>query len=90
MKKTQTDAEASTISVLAKAQADAIQLKGQAFLELAAGFKDNPAAQDLYRRSQDIDLVGNAKNPNLFFSQNAGLMPGLSLTHPITGSAPVP
>lgn len=64
-----TEADACAVIALAKSDAEAIKLRGAALQEVAEQFKENPAAQEMYARAQQIDLVKGAKNPNLFFSQ---------------------
>lgn len=64
-----TQAEASARVILAKSDAEALKLKGAAIQELTEAFRDNPAAQEIYARSQQVELVQGTKNPNLFFSQ---------------------
>mgnify|MGYP003390902741 FL=1 len=84
VKRTQTEAEANSILVLAEAQAKATERKGQAILNLANDFADNPVAQAFYKRSQEVDLVAYAKNSNLFFSQTSETIPGMVLTQSIS------
>ncbi len=75
---TKADAEAKL--VLAESEAAAIKLKGAAIKELADQFKESPAAQEIYARSQQAELVRNAKNSNLFFSPSvAGALPPLTI-----------
>lgn len=76
-----TKAEASARVVLAQSDAEALKLKGEAITELTKEFKDNPAAQEIYARSQQVELVRGANNPNLFFSQQlvSGNLPQLTV-----------
>lgn len=62
-------AEASARLLIAESDAKALRLKGEAIRELAEELKDNPVAQEIYARLQQIELVRGANNPNLFFSQ---------------------
>lgn len=64
-----TKAEASARIVLAQSDAEALKLKGTAIQEMTEAFRDNPAAQEIYARSQQVELVRGANNPNLFFSE---------------------
>ena len=69
VKRIVTKAEASARVVIAQSDAEALKLKGAAIKELTEAFRDNPAAQEIYARSQQVELVRGANNPNLFFSQ---------------------
>ncbi len=64
-----TKSEANARVVIAQSDAEALKLKGAAIKELTEAFRDNPAAQEIYARSQQVELVKGATNPNLFFSQ---------------------
>ena len=79
-----TAAEAQARLVLANSEAQALLVKGAAIKELTVGFEGNPAAQEIYARLQQVELVRGANNPNLFFSQQlvGGNLP--QLTVPIT------
>jgi regulator of protease activity HflC (stomatin/prohibitin superfamily) len=79
-----TEAEAKARVVLANSEAQALKVKGDAINELTRRFEGNPAALEIYARSQQVELVRGAKNPNLFFSQQlvGGNLP--QLTVPIT------
>lgn len=65
-----TKAEADARLVLAQSEAEAIKLKGAAIKALTEAFGDNVGAQEIYARSQQIELVRGTNNPNLFFSQS--------------------
>lgn len=61
-------AEATATTIRAEAEAEGIRIKGAAVKEIARVFQDSPAAQDIYARSQQIELVSKANNPHLFFT----------------------
>jgi regulator of protease activity HflC (stomatin/prohibitin superfamily) len=69
VKRILTKAEADARLVIAESEANAIKLKGAAISEITDSFGDRPVAQEIYARSQQIELVRGANNPNLFFSQ---------------------
>jgi hypothetical protein len=64
-----TKAEANATVLIATSDAEALKLKGEAIKQITESFGDNTVAQNIYARSQQVDLVRGAKNPNLFFSQ---------------------
>ncbi len=68
VKKIATDAEAKARITLAKCDAEALQLKGAAIKSVADNIRDNEAAQRIFDRGQQIDLLANTNNPNIFFS----------------------
>ena len=76
-----TKAEANARVVIAQSDAEALKLKGAAIKELTDAFRDNPAAQEIYARSQQVELVRGANNSNLFFSQQlvGGNLPQLTV-----------
>jgi regulator of protease activity HflC (stomatin/prohibitin superfamily) len=74
-----TQAEANSKLVLARSEAEALKIKGSALKELTDGFSDNLAAQEIFARSQQIDLVHGAKNPNLFFFVGSAQLPQVTV-----------
>ena len=81
IKEISTEAEASARLVLAQSDVSALKLKGVAIAEITKEF--NPAALEIYARSQQAELVQRANNPNLFFAQQlvggAQLLPQLTV-----------
>ena len=73
-------ADANAKLVIAGSEAESLKLKGAAITELTEAFRDNPAAQEIYARFQQGELVRGAKNPNLFFSQQ---LVGPQMTIPV-------
>lgn len=78
-----TQTEASRIAILATAEADALKTKGKAISEVAS-MLTTPAAQQIYHNNQNIAMVSQAKNANLFFSPESGKQPKLVANLPLT------
>lgn len=77
-----TEAQARRTIALAESDASATKLRGEAINAVATGLESD-AARDIYLMSQQVELVKGSSNPNLFFSQQLGALPQLTVPVPI-------
>ena len=78
-----TEAKARNMIALAESHARATEIIGAAITKVAKGLEGDPNARDIYLMSQQVELVKGSPNPNLFFSQQIGALPQLTVPVPI-------
>ncbi len=71
VKITEARASAEAIGLMADAEANAILVRGRAYQGVVRSFEGNPMMMEVYKTSQQVEMVKGAKNPNLFFAQGS-------------------